>query len=225
MDWWRVVRVLMIISAGVLAHIAIIQREKIAIMRRDLKIALKAYNILWKMYHEKIEQERESRMNYEKEIKKLEAQIKELKQKIEAEKEAPPVWQPDHREEYFTVDGDRVEGFRWIDDFMDKASLALGEVFRTKEAAEAHLRALRLIETIRRERFKAQGKWWPSEDELRYIVRWYQPDKSVGITHSIWSFFSSVFGLWQDSGALIDVIEKHEPELKWYFTEYLPSIN
>lgn len=66
MDWWRVVRVLMIISAGVLAHIAIIQREKIAIMRRDLKIALKAYNILWKMYHEKIEQERESSVEQSK---------------------------------------------------------------------------------------------------------------------------------------------------------------
>ena len=164
-------------------------------------------------------------MNYEQEIKKLEAQIADLKQKIEAEKEAPPVWEPKLFENYWYVLGDGQIMGCTRKSALDLSTLGVGNTFRTKQAAKNHLRALRLIETIRRERFKAQGKWWPSEDELRYIVRWYQPDKSVGITHSIWSFFSSVFGLWQDSGALIDVIEKYESEFEWYFTEYLPSIN
>ena len=164
-------------------------------------------------------------MNYEQEIKKLEAQIKELKAEVEADQEAPPVWVPDNSEVYWVVDISGVSRFPWCHDNIDEYYLKVGNLFKTEQEAENYSRALKLIETIRRERFKAQGKWWPSEDELRYIVRWYQPDKSVGITHSIWSFFSSVFGLWQDSGALIDVIEKHEPELKWYFTEYLPSIN
>ena len=164
-------------------------------------------------------------MNYEQEIKKLEAQIKELKQKIEAEKEAPPVWQPDHREEYFTVDGDKVEGFPWIDDSMDKACLALGEVFRTKESAEAHLRALKLIETIRRERFKAQGNWRSSEGETRHTVCWSQLGNRAHINELNWDLLSSVFGFWQDWNALRNVIDKHESELEWYFTEYLPSIN
>ena len=171
-------------------------------------------------------------MNYEQEIKKLEAQIenaeaqiKELKVKSAANQEAPPVWVPERLDEYYYINAGFVDLYTWFNDHIDGLNLGVGNVFETKHQANDHLRALKLIETIRRERFKAQGKWWPSEDELRYIVRWYQPDKSVGITHSIWSFFSSVFGLWQDSGALIDVIEKHEPELKWYFAEYLPSIN
>ena len=171
-------------------------------------------------------------MNYEQEIKKLETQIenaeariKELEAAAEAKQEVPPVWVPDRLEVYYTADINGATQYRWCHDEIDKYCLKMGNLFKTKQEAENHTRVLKLIETIRRERFKAQGNWWPSEDELRYIVRWYQPDKSVGITHSIWSFFSSVFGLWQDSGALIDVIEKHEPELKWYFAEYLPSIN
>ena len=164
-------------------------------------------------------------MNYEQEIKKLEAQIKELKQKIEAEKEAPPVWQPDHREEYFTVDGDKVEGFPWIDDSMDKACLALGEVFRTKEAAENHLRALKLIETIRRERFKAQGNWRPSEGETRHTICWSQLGNRAYINALDWDLSSSVFGFWRNADVLIGVFKKYDPELWWYFTEYLPSIN
>ena len=128
-------------------------------------------------------------------------------------------------DKYYYIEEGSTHSDTWLNDHPDRSYFRIFNVFETEEQVNNHLRALELIETIRRERFKAQGKWWPSEDELRYIVRWYQPDKSVGITHSIWSFFSSVFGLWQDSGALIDVIEKHEPELKWYFAEYLPSIN
>ena len=161
------------------------------------------------------------RYGTEDRIKQLQAEIDQLR----AERETPPVWVPDIEEAYHVANGHVISQYPWGNDEMDNYYLEMGNLFETKQEAENHTRALKLIETIRRERFKAQGKWWPSEDELRYIVRWYQPDKSVGITHSIWSFFSSVFGLWQDSGALIDVIEKHEPELKWYFAEYLPSIN
>lgn len=164
-------------------------------------------------------------MNYEQEIKKLEAQIEELKQKIEAEKEAPPVWVPDFKGAYYLAGRYGVSQYHWLDDNFDRYYLKVGNLFKTKQEAESYTRALNLIETIRRERFKAQGNWRPSGHEARYIMYWDQLEKTIDAAHPTWAFPSDVFGSWRRLAALRDVIEKHGTELEWYFTEYLPSIN
>lgn len=165
-------------------------------------------------------------MNYEQEIKKLEKQIEELKQKIEAEKEAPPVWVLGENDHYYllTIQGDVVEYF-WSGTEPDCARLDTGNVFRTEQEAKNCLRALKLIETIRRERFKAQGNWWPSEDETMFSICWDRLKNDLGVITTSWLLPSSVFGLWQDLGVMRDVIDKYDSELGWYFVDYLPSTN
>ena len=169
-------------------------------------------------------------MDYEKEIRKLEAQIekaeaqiKELK--VEAEQEAPPVWTPDFAEAYYFADSGEVSKYHFYDDFVDNNCLKVGNLFETKQEAEDYTRALALIETIRRERYKAQGHWWPGEYETRYTVCWKQLGNSIDTSYASLTFSSNVFGFWRDLDVLYGVIKKHESELKWYFTEYLPSIN
>lgn len=164
-------------------------------------------------------------MNYEQEIKELEAKIKELKAEIEADKEAPPVWKPEDGETYYTPRSHGVGRDPWVDNSVDKYYLKIGKVFKTEQEAEDYDRALTLIETIRRERYKAQGHWWPSEGEVRFAVSWYQNECRIGMRESGWALTADVFGGWKDLGALQGVMRKYGSELKWYFTEYLPSIN
>ena len=154
-------------------------------------------------------------------IRELQAEIDRLR----AEQEAPPVWTPDFAEAYYYTDSGEVSKYHFYDDFVDNNCLEVGNVFKTKQEAEDYIRALALIETIRRERYKAQGEWWPSISESRYAMYWNLLKNSIGITHTIWSFASNVFGFWQGSDVLRDVIKKYEPELEWYFVDYLPSIN
>ena len=168
-------------------------------------------------------------MDHEQEIKKLEAQIEELKAEAEAEQkaeqEAPPVWEPDFGEAYYFADSNEVSKYYYYDDTIDNNYIKVGNLFKTKQEVHYHLRALRLIETIRRERFKAQGNWWPSEGETRYTVCWNQLGNRAYINALSWELSSSVFGFWRNADVLIGVFKKYDPELWWYFTEYLPSIN
>ena len=171
-------------------------------------------------------------MNYEQEIKELETQIenaeariKELEAAAEAKQEVPPVWVPDRLEVYYTADINGATQYRWCHDEIDKYCLKMGNLFKTEQEAKNYTRALDLIETIRRERFKAQGKWWPNERETMFSICWDRLKNDLGVITTSWLLPSSVFGLWQDLGVMRGVIKKHESELKWYFAEYLPSIN
>lgn len=160
-------------------------------------------------------------MNYEKEIKKLEEQIKELK----AKQELHPVWKPEIEDLYYVADVNAVSQLAWHYDEVDEYYLGIGNLFETEQEAEDYVRSLKLIEMIRRERFKAQGKWYPNEYQARFTISWDRLDNGVGITHSNYSMSALSFGLWKNLDSLRDVIDRYEPELGWYFVDYLPSVN
>lgn len=161
------------------------------------------------------------RRGREERIRELQAEIDRLR----AEQEAPPVWTPYFGEVYYLTDDHEVYKYYFYDDSIDKTYLEMGSVFESEQEAENHNRALELIETISRERYEAQGHWWPREHEARFSICGQQFGNGISTDYTSWLFSASVFGLWQDSGVLIDIIEKYELELEWYFTEYLPSIN
>ena len=161
------------------------------------------------------------RYGTEDRIKQLQAEIDQLR----AEQELRPVWEPDNGEVYHVANGNMISQYHWFYDEMDKYYLKMGNLFETKQKAENHTRALELIETIRRERYKAQGHWWSSEYEGRYTVCWNQLGNRAYISALSWELSSSVFGLWRDAIELRYIINKYESEFEWYFTEYLPSIN
>ena len=128
-------------------------------------------------------------------------------------------------DKYYYIEEGSTHSDTWLNDHPDRSYFRIFNVFETEEQVNNHLRALELIETIRRERYRAQGHWWPREHMARFSICGQQFGNGVDIDYTSWLLSASVFGLWQDSGVLIDVIEKYELELEWYFTEYLPSIN
>ena len=163
------------------------------------------------------------RYGREDRIRELQAEIDRLR----AEQEAPPVWTPFFAEAYYLTDSDEVVKYYFYDDSIDRTYLELGNVYQSEQEAENHNRALELIETISRERYEAQGHWWPGVSVLESIftICGNRLEDGVGINTMNWSRSSSVFGLWRDRDILADVIRKYDTELWWYFTEYLPSIN
>ena len=154
-------------------------------------------------------------------IKQLQAEIDRLR----AEQEAPPVWIPGTMEVYYIADGGVVSEYSWCNDSVDKGCLEAGNVFRTEQEAESYARALKLIEAIRRERRKAQGDWCPSVREDRHTMCWDQRANYVDTDCTSGSLHPDVFGSWKSLASLRHVVRKYEPELRWYFTEYLPSVN
>lgn len=161
----------------------------------------------------------------EAQIERAEARIKELEAKSEAKQEAPPVWEPNIEESYYVADVGTVSEYEWCDDSVDEYYSKVGNLFKTEQEAKNYTRALKLIETIRRERFKAQGKWYPSVSEGIYTMFWRRDINGFGIHCTSMACRPDVFGSWRDRDVLRDVIKKYRPELEWYFTEYLPSIN
>lgn len=159
-------------------------------------------------------------MYYEREIYKLEQKIKELK----AKQALPPVWAPEIEDVYYIVDVNGIAQYAWHYDEVDERYLKLGNLFKTEQEADNYARAMGLIEMIRRERFKAQGNWWAKTSDSKYIMCWDPHMKRVSL-HEYWSFPSSVFGSWRDRDVLKSVVERYTPELRWYFTEYLPATN
>ena len=161
------------------------------------------------------------RYGREDRIRELQAEIDRLR----AEQEAPPVWTPDFAEVYYATDSGEVLKYHFYHDSIDKTYLKVGNLFETKQEAEDYARALKLIETIRRERYKAQGHWWPSEYEARYTIYWDQCENCIDTVFVSWLLSAPAFGNWQDQNVLMGVVEKYDSELGWYFIDYLPSIN
>ena len=160
------------------------------------------------------------RYGTEDRIKQLQAEIDRLR----AEQEAPPVWTPDYERIYYLAEGGEVSEYSWCNDSVDKSHLKVGNVFRTEQGAENYARALKLIEAIRRERFRLQGNWW-SDKLTNYTICWDQFAVCVDTDFAVGAVSSDMFGCWKEYDVIKSVIKKHEPELRWYFTEYLPSIN
>lgn len=156
----------------------------------------------------------------EERIKQLQAEIDRLRK----EQQAPPVWVPEEGGWYYVPSSGGVSERVWYHDSFDKYSLSMGNVFKTEREAEDHARATKLIETIRRERFRLQGNWW-SDKLTTYTICWDQFAACVDTDYAVGSVSSDVLGCWKDYDVLKSVIKRHEPELRWYFTEYLPSIN
>lgn len=160
-------------------------------------------------------------MYYEREIYKLEQKIKELK----AKQELRPVWKPEIEESYYVADVGAVSEYRWGDDEVDQHYLNTGTLFKTEEEADNYTRSLELIELIRRERFRVQGTWRPSEGDVTFNLYSDRLDNTIGTTYRKWVAPTNVFGSWRHENSLKAVIKKHEAGLKWYFNEYLPSVN
>lgn len=155
------------------------------------------------------------------------AEIEGLLDKLKR-KEVPPVWRPEDGAHYWTsAHTYGLTEYRWDGegDAIDLHYLSLGDVYRTEEEAQNALRAMKLVETIRRERKLANGDWeWPDEYVEGWVIGWVhgcslrplQPD-CRGCANS--------FGIWLHWHSLADVIDKYRDDLTWYFSKYLPSIN
>ena len=91
-------------------------------------------------------------MNIEEKVEWLERELKEIKKEIQKEENKNNgVWKPKAHEMCYSIDdaGNICEWY-WLDSREDdEASLAIGNVFRTREEAEFELERLKVIQELK----------------------------------------------------------------------------
>lgn len=106
-------------------------------------------------------------MTKEEALKKIE----ELKAFIEQEDQTTnnKRWTPEPGENYWLIDDTEVDYSYWNDDGVDSDRLDLGNVFKTKEEAEAEVKKMKLLNKIK-DLTKGFEPNWRDEDERKYSI-------------------------------------------------------
>ena len=126
-------------------------------------------------------------------------------------------------EEYYYIDIDgAVEGVVNLNDNTDIGAVEIGNCFSTEEEALDTVRALKLIKNIKEERQKLNGDW---NIKGKRKEAWYIFFDYVGQRFGCdWTYgypVESAFGIYKNSYDALEVADKYEDELKWYFNEFL----
>ena len=105
--------------------------------------------------------------------------------------------------------------------------LAIGNVFRTKKEALNMARALRLIEAVRQDRLELNGDWvpdWSNHSELKHFLFFgHALANCLTVVQNRHAQAANTFGYFKDESMAQTIIDKHQPELLWYFTKFLPE--
>lgn len=123
-------------------------------------------------------------------LTELKAERDKLNKEIERLEQHKGTWRPKEGERYYYVDSfASVSESLWTYDSWDKARLAIGNVYRTRELAQAHVDYLKALTTI---------KHYIADNDLGVVPDWSDKDKcKYGIlyNHEDYEFGSS--GNWE----------------------------
>jgi hypothetical protein len=117
---------------------------------------------------------------------------------------------------WFVQSNGMVNIMTWINSNTDNYRLSQGNVFRTKEEAEAKLTYDEAVGTIREYILEQNGDWMPSSNENKYYLCHDNPI-SPGEWFSTWEYhnYSGAIGAYAESKQIInDTIEKYPEELE-----------
>ena len=124
---------------------------------------------------------------------------------------------PTKEDNYWFVQSDKmVNIMTWINSNTDNYRLSQGNVFRTREEAEAKLAYNEAVGTIREYILEQNGDWMPSSDENKYYLCHDNPILP-GTWCSNWKYYnySGAIGAYAKSSQIIkDTIEKYPEELE-----------
>ena len=127
---------------------------------------------------------------------------------------------------WFVPSSGMVSTMRWINSNTDNYRLSQGNVFRTREEAEAKLAYNEAVGTIREYILEQNGDWMPSRKEDKYYLchdNWLL----TGTWCSGWGHYnySGAIGAYAESSQIInDTIEKYPEELE-IIREYVINHN
>lgn len=145
----------------------------------------------------------------EKEIKEI--ALKAVKEALEKETgEKYCAWRPERNEDYYTIDGGRVNGCaNFSQDTTDKA-IAVGQCFKTRKEAEDYIEWLKAFKTLRDD---AQGHKF-DEAVDNYFVECdtdgeFRVESDDGFINQLIYFKSAELAS--------ESIEKHEKEWKIFY--------
>ena len=170
-------------------------------------------------------------MTNNKKIEKLEKQLNKISEELESLKKEEQEW-PQFGDDcfYCNLSGD-IYGVAWAGRDSDQRSFELGNLYRTKEEVENKVRATRLEAAIARRRKELNGEWvldWSGAQNNYHIYysRYWEPEgETLRVACTVNYVFTTAFGFYKSRDDAKTIIEEFEEELRWYFTEYLPSIN
>lgn len=132
---------------------------------------------------------------------------------------------PSYEFPFYGIDegGMVYEDCRSMDSYL--GSFAIGNYFTTEEKAEDTVRALKLIEAIKRDRYRLQGEWKPSDrSKWNYEICFdSQIDQTLPCA-SQYIVSPNPFGTYQSEEFVRLIIEKYEEDLKWFFGKLVEGI-
>ena len=127
---------------------------------------------------------------------------------------------------WFVPSSGMVSTMIWKNSNTDNYRLSQGNVFRTREEAEAKLAYNEAVGTIREYILEQNGDWIPDWDENKYYLCHDNPI-SPGEWFSTWEYhnYSGYIGAYAESSQIIkDTIEKYPEELE-IIREYVSNHN
>ena len=143
----------------------------------------------------------------------------------EQEKAIKEDYFPENGEIYYAMSSDGYIYKNYFVTDTDYKLAAIGNCFKTEQEAEDMIRALKLIENVRRDRKKLNGNWAPD---------WNNYDqKKWDISHTRFNHFetypsntiqaASILGWYKSDEIAYQIINKYKSELIWFFNEFLPE--
>ena len=162
----------------------------------------------WNVYP-KITFKEEHKDMTEKEIKEIALKaVKEALEKEAGEKDC--TWRPGRNEEYYSVDGGRLDAcVNFNQDTTDKA-IAVGQCFKTKKEAEDYIEWLKAFKTLRDD---TQG--YKFKDGARNHCVDYSEDDGLGTDYHV--EYRSHLIYFESEADAKKSIEKHEKEWKIFY--------
>lgn len=121
---------------------------------------------------------------------------------------------------YYLDDGGRILKDVYLDQKYDNDRLEMGNYFKEESKAKNTIRALKLIEKIRRDRKKLNGNWKPSCENFTWEIL-IDGDYIYADEVDLLSF--DVLGFYKSKEDAMTIIEKYQDELSWFFYNYLPQ--
>ena len=127
---------------------------------------------------------------------------------------------------YFITKGGLIELTYHKDRLLDEWMTSIGNYFKTEQEAENMIRALKLIENVRRDRKRLNGDWkpdWKSAFEKKWSIYFLEAINDFAVYENRQNRDSSIFGYYEFYDSAYQIINKYKSELTWFFNEFLPE--
>ena len=134
---------------------------------------------------------------------------------------------PENGDVYWLIDG---KGDTYNSHFVgcwgDYKRFAIGNYFKTEQEAEDMIRALKLIENVRKDRKELNGDWkpdWKTAFEKKWSIYFSEAINDFAVYENRQNRDSSIFGYYKFYDPAYQIINKYKAELTWFFNEFLPE--